>query len=143
MGSKLNLINVKCLILGEAITATTSDVPDEEWFKTEAEFSCDDPASVFYLEEVNYEASFKVPCDEGTIFGKKFPYWKIPGTQYPAQPDIICALPTNCYNFPIVNPPMNILGLSDTYDEINRKNGDKYEYFCSLDGQRGKYKVRK
>ena len=124
-------------LVGEAITITTTDVTDHEWMKTEAEYSCDEADSVFYLEEVQYEASFTVTCENSTIFGKKFPYWKVPGTEYPAKPNIFCALPTNCYNFPIVNPPMNLLGLTDTYDKVNRKNGDMYQYFCSLDGQRG------
>ena len=105
--------------------------------KTEAEYSCDDSASVFYLEELNYESSFTLNCEKDLIFGGNFPYWKIPGTSYPEKKEIICALPTKCYNFIDIDPPLRGLGLSDTFDRSSIENEEKFEYFCSGD-TRGK-----
>ena len=101
--------------------------------KTEAEYSCDDSSSVFYLEELNYESSFTLNCEKDLIFGSNFPYWKIPGTSYPEKKEIICALPTKCYNFIDIDPPLRGLGLSDTFDRSSIENEEKFEYFCSGD----------
>ena len=105
--------------------------------KTEAEYSCDDSASVFYSEELNYESSFTLNCEKDLIFGSNFPYWKIPGTSYPEKNEIICALPTKCYNFIDIDPPLRGLGLSDTFDRSSIENEEKFEYLCSGD-TRGK-----
>ena len=105
--------------------------------KTEANYRCDDPDSNFYVPEVSYSKTIKVTCEVNKIFGKKFPYWEIPGTNYPAVKEIYCALPTSCYNFYDVDPPMGPIGLSDNFDFYTNKIGDQFQYFCSMDGDRG------
>ena len=66
--------------------------------KTEVDYTCDGQ-SMFYSEELNYTKSFTLSCEQDLIFGSNFPYWKIPGTLYPDKKELICALPTKCYNF--------------------------------------------
>ena len=98
--------------------------------KTEVEYTCDDGKSVFYSEELNYTSSFTLSCEKDLIFGGKFPYWQIPDTEYPKKTEIICALPTKCYNFIDVDPQLKELGLSETFDRISIQNEDTFEYFC-------------
>ena len=105
--------------------------------KTRAEYTCEDANSDFYLAEVDYNHSFIISCEKSLILGGKFPYWKVPGTDYPSKQEIFCAFPTECYNFPDVDPVMAPLGLTDTFDRVHIKNGETYEYVCSLDGNRG------
>ena len=105
--------------------------------KTRAEYTCEDANSDFYLAEVHYNHSFIISCEKSLILGGKFPYWKVPGTDYPSKQEIFCAFPTECYNFPDVDPVMAPLGLTDTFDRVHIKNGETYEYVCSLDGNRG------
>lgn len=105
--------------------------------KTRATYTCEDDNSDFYLAEVDYNHSFTISCEQSLILGGKFPYWKVPGTEYPSKQEIFCAFPTECYNFPDVDPVMAPLGLTDTFDRVHIKNGETYEYVCSLDGNRG------
>ena len=90
-----------------------------EWMKTEVDYTCDGK-SVFYSEELNYTKSFTLSCEQDLIFGSNFPYWKIPGTTYPDKKELICALPTKCYNFIDIDSKLKELGLSDTFDKISR-----------------------
>ena len=99
--------------------------------KTEAEFECTDPESFFYEELLGYEASFSLQCEKNLIFGGKFPYWKIPGTDYPSKTEVICAHPNKCYNFVEFDPKVKTLGLSETFDNYHFETDAKYEYFCS------------
>ena len=117
-------------VKGFAISTTTTDVENFEWMKTEVEYTCDDGKSVFYSEELNYTSSFTLSCEKDLIFGGKFPYWQIPDTEYPKKTEIICALPTKCYNFIDVDPQLKELGLSETFDRISIQNEDTFEYFC-------------
>ena len=89
-----------------------------------------DGKSVFYSEELNYTTSFTLSCEKDLIFGGRFPYWKIPGTEYPKKAEIICALPTKCYNFIDIDPQLKELGLSETFDRISIQNEESFEYFC-------------
>ena len=123
---------------GSAISVTTTGVKDSEWMITEAEFECQDPESFFYEELLEYEASFSLPCEKNLIFGGKFPYWKIPATDYPDKKEIMCAHPKKCYNFAEFDPSVRLLGLSDTFDSYHYETDEKYEYFCSNEN-RGRY----
>ena len=123
---------------GSAISVTTTDVKDSEWMKTEAEFECKDPESFFYEELLDYEASFSLTCEKNLILGGKFPYWKIPGTDYPNKNEVICAHPKKCYNFAEFDPSVRMLGLSDTFDSYHYETDAKYEYFCSNENRGGK-----
>ena len=114
-----------------SVTMTTTDVKDSEWMKTEAEFKCTDPESFFYEELLGYEASFSLQCEKNLIFGGIFPYWKIPGTDYPSKTEVICAHPNKCYNFVEFDPEIKTLGLSETFDNYHFETDAKYEYFCS------------
>ena len=116
---------------GSAISVTTTDVEDSEWMKTEAKFECKDPESFFYEELLGYEASFSLQCEKNLIFGGIFPYWKIPGTDYPSKTEVICAHPNKCYNFVEFDPEIKTLGLSETFDNYHFETDAKYEYFCS------------
>ena len=98
--------------------------------KTEVEYTCDSGESVFYAEELNYTKSFTLSCEKDLIFGSNFPYWKIPGTSYPDKKELICVLPTKCYNFIDIDPKLKELGLSDTFDRISIQNEESFEYFC-------------
>ena len=128
--------------LGFAISATATAVEGYDWMYTEAEYKCDDPDSSFYVTEVSYDKTFTITCETDKIFGKKFPYWKVPGTDYPNTKEIYCAFPTKCYNFIDVDPKMGPLGLSDNFDFINNEMTSQYQYFCSMDGDRGSFRIR-
>ena len=110
---------------------TTTDVEDSPWMKTEAKFDCADPESFFYEELLEFKASFSLQCEKNLIFGGKFPYWKIPGTEYPTKTEVMCAHPKKCYNFAEFDPAMKTLGLGDTFDNYHYETDAKYEYFCS------------
>ena len=97
--------------------------------KTEVDYTCDGQ-SMFYSEELNYTKSFTLSCEQDLIFGSNFPYWKIPGTLYPDKKELICALPTKCYNFIDIDSKLKELGLSDTFDKISIENEERFEYFC-------------
>ena len=124
-------------IQGFAISAEATSVQNSDWMYTEAEYKCDNEESNFYVPEISYEKKFKISCEIEKIFGKKFPYWKVPGTDYPKRKEIFCALPTKCYNFIDIEPLMSPLGLSDNFDNFNFDMEDKFQYFCSMDGDRG------
>ena len=126
---------------GLGISANPTAVEGHDWMFTETEYTCDDPDSSFYVPEVSYAKTFPVSCEVDKIFGKKFPYWKIPGTDYPKKKEIYCAFPTRCYNFIDVDPPMGPLGLSDNFDFINNQMTNQFQYFCSMDGDRGMFIV--
>ena len=115
---------------------TTTDVEGSEWMKIGADFVCKrDPESFFYEAELNYEASFSLICEKNLIFGGKFPYWNIPGTHYPNKTEIICALPTICYDFIDIDYPLRMLGLSDTFDNFNDKKDNSFDFICSDDNR--------
>ena len=124
-------------VVGQAVSVTTTDVPESEWLKSEAEFECIDPEALFYEEEIEYAASFSLQCEKNLILGGKFPYWKIPGTDYPKKTEIVCAHTKKCYNFAEFNRAFATLGLSDTFDNYHYEMDSQYEYFCSNEN-RGK-----
>ena len=117
---------------GPGISVTTTSLENAEWMKTEAEFKCTDPQSLFYEEQLEYNASFSIQCEKNLIFGGTFPYWKIPGTDYPTKTEIVCADPKKCYNFEEFDSEVKkTFGLSNTFDHYHFMTDAKYEYFCS------------
>ena len=86
---------------------------------TKATYKCDAAESLFYLESLNFPKTFDLDCKKNIIFGKTFPYWEIPETNYPEKNEIFCAFQDKCYNFPELNPIMAAYNLSDTFDEVN------------------------
>ena len=119
---------------------TTTDFEDSDWMKTEAEFECTDPEAFFYEKELNFEASFSLTCEKNLIFGGKFPYWQIPGTNYPEKTEVICAHTKKCYNFAEFDPAIKKYGLTDTFDNYHFEKDAKYQYYCSNE-IRGKRKI--
>ena len=116
---------------GSAITVTTTDFEDSDWMKTEAEFQCTDPEAFFYEKDLDFEASFSLICEKSMIFGGKFPYWQIPGTNYPEKTEVICAHTKKCYNFATFDPAIKKYGLTDTFDNFHFEKDAKFQYYCS------------
>ena len=99
--------------------------------KTEAEFQCTDPEAFFYEKDLDFEASFSLLCEKSMIFGGKFPYWQIPGTNYPEKTEVICAHTKKCYNFATFDPAIKKYGLTDTFDNFHFEKDAKFQYYCS------------
>ena len=85
----------------------------------------------FSITEVDFAASFSVPCEKETVFGKIFPYWKIPGTDYPVVTERQCLNALECLEKPNLGEAM-----ADSFDNIHNKIGDTFEYYCDMKGAR-------
>ena len=92
----------------------------------------------FYLSEVDYSASFSLTCEIELIFGKSFPYWKIPGLEYPSKTEVPCINSQECYGKPDLGK-----NIADSFDNISNKIDDTFEYFCNMEGARGGTERRK
>ena len=103
-----------------------------------ADFKCVESNASFFIQEVNYDANFTIPCEKKTIFGKTFPYWRIPETNYPEKTEIVCIKTTECFDFPLLNKMMDqTFNFSNTFDTVQIKNDNTFEYYCDTEGERG------
>ena len=84
------------------------------------------------MTEVAFNASFAVSCEKKLIFGKIFPYWKIPGTEYPTITEKECLTALECPDRPNLGAE-----LVDSFDNINYEVEDTFQYYCDLGGARG------
>ena len=84
------------------------------------------------MDEVGFDNKFSIPCEKEMIFGKLFPYWKLPGTDYPTIKELDCVNALECFERPDLGPDF-----ADSFDNINYIIDDTYEYYCSMKGDRG------
>ena len=86
----------------------------------------------FNINEVDFAESFEVPCENEIVFGEIFPYWKVPGTNYPDVTERQCLNALECLEKIDLGENM-----ADSFDNINYKIGDTFEYYCNMKGARG------
>ena len=92
--------------------------------------------SFFYLKKIEFEASFSVDCEKEIIFGKKFPYWKIGkigGIEYPDVTECPCLNALECNDEQDLGEE-----IANSFDKVSNKIDDNFEYFCDMNGARGK-----
>ena len=88
----------------------------------------------FSIAEVDYKDSFPVNCEIDLIFGGHFPYWKVPGTEYPSLTERPCINALECYDIPVIGKDV-----ANDFDKINFEIDDTFQYYCNMNGQRGKH----
>ena len=86
----------------------------------------------FQLKEVDFKDSFSVTCEKNLIFGANFPYWKIPGMDYPAVTESECLTALECQEKIDLGEDF-----ADDFDQISKNLEDTFEYYCHLNGARG------
>ena len=134
--------------LGITSTVTSSGDPVDAWKIDQAQYKCAKPGIInycfcffqiylcsdnyFLMPEVDFNTSFSVACEKEIIFGKKLPYWKIPGTDYPTITEVVCVTALECLERADLGDNM-----ADDYDDTNYMIDDTFEYYCDLGGKRG------
>ena len=73
----------------------------------------------FQLKEVDFKASFTVNCEKDLIFGANFPYWKIPGMDYPTVTESECLTALECIDKIDLGE-----NFADDFDQINQNLED-------------------
>ena len=75
-------------------------------------------------------------CEKEIIFGKKFPYWKIGkigGIEYPDITECPCLNALECNDEQDLGEE-----IANSFDKVSNKIDDNFEYFCDMNGARGK-----
>ena len=84
------------------------------------------------MDEVGFDSKFSISCEKEMIFGNLFPYWKVPGTDYPTITESECVNALECFERPDLGPEF-----ADSFDNINNVIDDTFEYYCNMKGDRG------
>ena len=86
----------------------------------------------FVMPEVGFDAIFSITCEKNLIFGGIFPYWRLPGTDYPAVTERECVNALECLDRPYLGP-----GIANTFNHLNYRIDNTFEYYCHMHGERG------
>ena len=124
--------------LGEDISLTTVTV-GEDWQRNETNVKCDQPEHFLFVSEIDFPPDTDVKCVPNILFGGIFPFWDIPGLNYPSVSKLYCVNAMECRDFWDLSDRMNPLGLMDNFDQQNWVVGDTFHYFCSMDGSGGEW----
>ena len=116
--------------VGQFITVTKED-------DTKLKLTCEKEEHFFFMEDLNYPSELEVNCVQNFAFGGKFPYWEIPGMNYPKTTELYCVNARICRDFSDLRNKMDPLGFMDNFDEVNSEVGDTFQYSCSMEGRRG------
>lgn len=139
--------------LGPTSNVTSSGNTSASWMLESAEYTCNEPGkyqaenmiyliiiffidSYFYLKERDFDDTFSVKCEKEIIFGKKFPYWKIGkigGIEYPDITECPCLNALECNDEQDLGEE-----IANSFDKVSNKIDDNFEYFCDMNGARGK-----
>ena len=123
---------------GEFITVRTDTaLQGQDWQRVTARLSCEKEEHYFYQEDLHYPAHLEVDCVPGLLFGGNFPYWEVPGLDYPHTTELYCVNARICRDFYELRNKMDALGFMDNFDGVNSLVDDTFQYFCSMEGQRG------
>ena len=122
--------------LGDFIT-TTMETGGQAWQRTQASLTCQKEEHFFLLPDLNNPTSLKARCVPNILFGGHFPYWEIPGLDYPAIIQLECLNARTCRDFPELSSMMDRRGFMDNFDQVNSVVGDSFQYFCNMEGDRG------
>ena len=109
----------------------------EPWERNQSSLSCQKEEHFFLLSHLNYPASLEAQCVPKLLFGGKFPYWEVPGLQFPTTTQLACLNAKICRDFPDLSGKMDSRGFMDNFDEVNTAVGDTFQYFCNMEGRRG------
>ena len=123
-------------VIGEDITVTTVPV-GEDWQRNLTTMKCDKPEHFFFVSEIDYPEETDVKCVPNILFGSNFPFWDIPGLDYPTVTKLYCVNAMECRDYSELSERMDPLGLMDNFDQLNWVAGDTFQYFCSMDGRGG------
>ena len=123
--------------LGDFIK-TTVVTGGEPWQRNQSSLSCEKEEHYFYLADLNYPAELEPPCVPNLLFGGNFPYWEIPGLDYPTTTHLACLNARICRDFPELSDTMDRRGFMDNFDQVNSVVGDTFQYFCNMEGARGR-----
>ena len=122
--------------LGEFIE-TSVVTGGEPWQRNQSSLSCEKEEHYFYLADLNYPAELQPQCEPNLLFGGNFPYWEIPGLNYPTTSLLDCINTRTCRDFPELSLTMDRRGFMDNFDQVNSVVGDTFQYFCNMEGARG------
>ena len=116
---------------------TTIETGEEGWQRNKSSLVCEKEEHYFRLADLNYPAELEVPCVSNILFGGHFPYWDIPGLNYPTTTQLACLNARICRDFPELSYAMDQRGFMDNFDQVNTEVGDTFQYFCNMEGGRG------
>ena len=122
--------------VGDFIEVNTVPV-GEPWQRNTTKLNCEKEEHYFFLQSLDYPAELEVSCVPSLLFNAHSPYWEIPGMDYPATTELYCVNARICRDFSDLRKEMDALGFMDNFDEVNTNVGDTFQYFCSMEGQRG------
>ena len=108
----------------------------EAWQRNQSSLACQKDEHYFYLADLNYPSELEVKCVPNILFGGHFPYWEIPGLDYPDTTQLACLNARICRDFPELSSKMDRRGFMDNFDDINSVVGDTFQYFCNMEGTR-------
>ncbi len=66
------------------------------------------------------------------MFGEVFPYWEVPGLEFPETVEILCLNANECPTF----PPL-VEGQGNTWDGFSNQLLDTFVFYCHMQGDRG------
>ena len=122
--------------LGDFIRTSTV-TGGEPWQRKLSSLSCQKEEHFFHLPSLDYPASLEARCVPKLLFGGNFPYWEIPGLNYPTTTQLVCLSPKVCRDFSQLSGKMDSRGFMDNFDQVNAAVGDTFQYFCNMEGRRG------
>ena len=122
--------------VGDDITVTTVPV-GEDWQRNLTNIKCDKPEHFLFVSDIDYPGDTDVECVTNTLFGGIFPYWDIPGLDYPSVTKLYCVNAMQCQDYSDLVDRMDPLGLMDNFDQKTWMVGDTFQLFCSMDGKGG------
>ena len=122
--------------LGEFIT-TIIETGGEAWQRNKSSLACEKEEHYFLLADLDYPAQLEVKCVPNFLFGGNFPYWDIPGLDYPTTTLLSCLNARICQDFPALSIKLDRRGFMDNFDQVNDVVGDSFQYFCNMEGGRG------
>ena len=123
--------------IGEDITVSSSPAGEEDWQRNVSTMKCDKPEHFFFIESIDYPGEQDLDCLPNKLFSRIFPFWEVPGLDYPSVTNLYCVNAQECRDYAELGPGLDPLGLMDNFDHLNWVLGDTFQYFCSMDGKGG------
>ena len=122
--------------LGDFIK-TTVVTGGEAWQRNQSSLTCEKEEHFFLLPDLDFPGELEVKCEPNLLFGGNFPYWEIPGVNYPTTTMLACLNAKTCRDFPELSLTMDRRGFMDNFDQVHNDVGDTFQYFCNMEGARG------
>ena len=116
---------------------SSSPAGPEDWQRNVSKMKCDKPEHFFFIASIDYPGERDLDCLPNKLFSGIFPFWEVPGLDYPSVTNLYCVNAQECRDYAELGPGLDPLGLMDNFDHLNWVLGDTFQYFCSMDGKGG------